>query len=107
MAQKVQVVLIDDVDGGPANETVSFALDGVHYEIDLAARRASELRAAMEPWVGHARKVGARTSRSGRSTRGSGDVAAIRAWAKSHGFAVSERGRISADVRQAYAARNP
>lgn len=107
MAQKVQVVLIDDVDGGPADETVSFALDGIHYEIDLAARRASELRSAMEPWVGRARRVGTRSSRSARSARASGDVAKIRVWAKAHGFAVNERGRISADVRQAYASRNP
>jgi hypothetical protein len=107
MAQKVQVILVDDVDGGPADETVSFSLDGVRYEIDLAARRASDLRAAMEPWVAHARRVGTRASRPGRSSRGSGEVAAIRAWAKSHGFAVNERGRIPADIRQAYAARNP
>jgi hypothetical protein len=107
MAQRVQVILVDDVDGGSADETVSFALDGVTYEIDLAARRASEFRAAMEPWVRHARRVGTRASRSGRSSRSTGDVAAIRAWAKSHGYAVNERGRISADIRQAYAARNP
>ena len=105
MAQKVQVVLIDDVDGGHADETVSFALDGVHYEIDLSSARAAQLRAAVEPWASKARKVGVRSSRSGSSSRSSGDVAAVRAWAKSHGFAVSERGRISSDVRKAYAAR--
>jgi hypothetical protein len=106
MAQKVQVILVDDVNGGPADETISFALDGVHYEIDLAARGAADLRKALEPWIGHARRVGARSTRSARSSRGSSDVAAIRAWAKSHGHAVRERGRISADVRQAYAARS-
>jgi hypothetical protein len=106
MAQKVQVILVDDVDGGSADETVSFALDGVHYEIDLSTRRASELRASMEPWVGHARRVGTRSGRTQRNPRGSGDVAAIRAWAKSRGLPVSERGRVSADIRQKYAARS-
>lgn len=103
MAQKVQVVLVDDIDGGQADETVSFALDGTHYEIDLKASRAKELRADLDRWISKARRVGARGrgSRSGRST----DVAAIRAWAKANGIAVSERGRISAEVRQAYAAR--
>jgi hypothetical protein len=101
MAQKVQVILVDDVDGGQADETVSFALDGTNYEIDLSAARARELRDDLEKWVSKARKVGARGSRSGRTS----DVAAIRAWAKANGVAVSERGRISAEVRQAYAAR--
>ncbi|MBN2176438.1 MAG: Lsr2 family protein [Demequinaceae bacterium] len=101
MAQKVQVILIDDVDGGSADETVSFALDGVHYEIDLSASRAGELRAAFEPWTARARRVGPRSSRrSGKSS----DVAAMRAWAKANGYAVNERGRIPAEVRQAYAA---
>jgi hypothetical protein len=104
MAQKVQVILIDDVDGGPADETVGFALDGVHYEIDLSAARARELRAALEPWTARARRVGARSSRGSRSGRSS-DVAAIRAWAKENGYPVNERGRISAEVRQAYASR--
>jgi hypothetical protein len=105
MAQKVQVVLIDDVDGGHADETVSFALDGVSYEIDLSAARARELRSTFEAWVARARRVGARSTRGTRPGRSSGDVATIRAWAKSNGVAVNERGRISAEVRRAYAAR--
>jgi hypothetical protein len=101
MAQKVQVILVDDVDGGQADETVNFALDGVNYEIDLSASRARELRKDLEPWVSKARKVGSRGSRSGRVS----DVSAIRAWAKANGVPVSERGRVSAEGRQAYAAR--
>ncbi len=105
MAQRVQVILIDDVDGGHADETVSFALDGVSYEIDLATARAEELRASLEPWVTQARRVGTRSTRGSRPGR-SPEVAMIRAWAKSNGLAVNERGRIPAEVRQAYAARS-
>lgn len=112
MAQKTQVVLIDDLDGGPADETVTFALDGVSYEIDLSAAHAAELRDAFASWVGHGRRVGGRT-RTGRrasapatSTRSSSsDSGAIREWAREHGYTVSERGRIPAEVKAAYDAR--
>ena len=68
MAQKVQVLLVDDIDGGTADETVTFGLDGVTYEIDLTSAHASELRDAFAQWVGHARKVGGRTT--AKSTAG-------------------------------------
>ena len=106
MAQKVQVLLVDDIDGGNADETVTFGLDGVTYEIDLTAGHASELRDALAQWVGHARKVGGRTAGRSAAPRGrrssSGDAQAIREWAKENGHKVSERGRISADVKSAY-----
>ena len=105
MAQKVQVILVDDVDGGDASETVTFGLDGVTYEIDLNEKNASKLRDSLATWVGHGRKVGGRSA-SGtrrRSTGGSGnDTAAIRQWARDNGHDVSERGRISAEVMAAY-----
>lgn len=101
MAQKVEVVLIDDVDGSKADETVTFSLDGTHYEIDLAAHRAGQLRAALEPWIASARRVNARGA---KATRSGGDVAKIRQWARSTGRAVNERGRISAELRAAYEA---
>lgn len=106
MAQKVQVLLVDDVDGGTADETVTFGLDGLSYEIDLTAANAVRLREAFAPWLGHARKVGGRAVRgSAPRTRASrGDAQAIRDWAKAHGHKVSERGRISAEVRAAYEA---
>ncbi len=110
MAQKVQVLLVDDIDGGTADETVTFALDGVSYEIDLTSAHAAELRDALGTWVGHARKVGGRAS-SGRGSSGgssrprrSSDAGAVRAWAKENGYEVSERGRISAEIRDAYEA---
>ncbi len=99
MAQRVQVVLIDDVDNGPAAETVKFAVEGVQYEIDLSAAHAAELRAAFAPWVAAARKVSTRSS--GKSRAGS-DTSKVRAWAKANGYGVSERGRISGTVRAAY-----
>jgi len=106
MAQKVQVLLIDDVDGSTADETVTFALDGVSYEIDLTTERAAELRNTFATWVGHARKVGGRSAGAARPSsprrRGSSDAHAIREWAKGQGLDVSERGRISAEVREAY-----
>ncbi|GEK18502.1 histone-like nucleoid-structuring protein Lsr2 [Cellulomonas persica] len=106
MAQKVQVLLIDDVDGAEADETVTFALDGVTYEIDLTAQRAAQLRDAFATWVGHARRVGGRSTTAARPAarrrRGDSDAHAIREWAKEQGLEVSERGRISAEVREAY-----
>ena len=107
MAQKVQVLLVDDIDGGAADETVTFGIDGVTYEIDLTTAHAAELRDAFASWVGHARKVGGRSAsaRSGatRNRRAaSGDAQAVREWAKANGHHVSERGRISAEVKAAY-----
>jgi hypothetical protein len=99
MAQKVQVVLVDDVDGGPADETLKFAVENTQYEIDLSTAHAAEMRAALAPWMSAARKV------SGRSTakaRTGADTSKVRAWAKANGYDVSERGRISATVRSAY-----
>ena len=110
MAQKVQVLLVDDVDGSTADETVTFALDGVSYEIDLTSAHAADLRDAFGSWLGHARKVGGRatgrTAARGRRTSSgtSGEATAIREWARANGHDVSERGRISAEVRAAYAA---
>lgn len=110
MAQKVQVILIDDLDGGSATETITFGLDGVTYEIDLAEQNAAKLRDALAEWVANARRVSGRSSggRSGagrsasRSSRGDNDTAAVREWAKGQGMTVSERGRISSTVREAY-----
>ncbi len=112
MAQRVNVVLVDDIDGSDAEETVSFALDGVDYEIDLSDQHAGELRNAISLYIGHARRTGGRR-KSGRraSTPAAADdggtsAAEIRAWARENGWDVPERGRVSAEVREAYAAAN-
>ncbi|PRY58799.1 Lsr2 protein [Knoellia remsis] len=106
MAQRVQVLLVDDIDGNDADETVTFSLDGVSYEIDLNTANAAKLRDAFAPWVGHARRSGGRKSTGGsRSGGGSSrrrDVTHIREWARKNGHEVSERGRISASVQEAY-----
>jgi Lsr2 len=101
VAQKVQVILVDDIDGGSAVETVSFSVDGTSYEIDLSAKNAAKLRDTFGTYVGAARKVGSRGARRGAGRRAAGAsnrTAEIRAWAKSNKVKVSERGRISADV---------
>jgi hypothetical protein len=99
----VTVALEDDLTGGPADETVRFAVDGTGYEIDLSAKNAAAFRKQLVAYVEHARKAGrAPARRSGRtvaSRQRSGD---IRAWAKQHGVAVSERGRIPASVVEQY-----
>ena len=103
MAKKVSVALDDDLDGGPADETVRFGLGGAEYEIDLSKKNASAFRKELTPFIERARKAGKgqarRPSRSASSRQRSGD---IRAWAKSQGIAVSERGRIPANVVQQY-----
>lgn len=105
MAQKVQILLVDDLDGGEAEETVRFGLDGVDYEIDLSAKNAGALRDSLAKYVAEARRVGGRR-RTGRKTAGGGstDASTIREWAKANGWQVSDRGRVSAEIREAYAA---
>jgi hypothetical protein len=105
MAQRVIVELEDDLDGGPAVETLRFGLGGSEYEIDLSKKNASAFRRQIAPYIEHARKAGRgqrrRPGRSASSRERSGD---IRAWAKDHGIPVSERGRIPASVVQQYEA---
>jgi hypothetical protein len=98
MAQKVQVILVDDIDGGPADETVRFALDGTSYEIDLSAANAARLRNTMAEFVGHARKAAGRPAPRRARSAGGGKSAEIRAWAREQGLPVNERGRIPADL---------
>jgi hypothetical protein len=116
MAQKVQVIKTDDLenDDVPADETISFALDGTTYEIDLSEKNATEMRDALSRYVQAARKVtrgGGRASGAGRSraTGGGGrmdreQAGAIREWARKNGHAVSDRGRIPGSVVDAYEA---
>jgi|SRR5579859_5075231 len=101
MAQKVQVLLVDDLDGSEATETVTFGLDGASYEIDLSAGNATKLRKELAQYVEHARKpVGGQQQRRRRTRTGPNRErsAEIRQWAKSRGYKVSERGRIPAHI---------
>ncbi|MEU6927571.1 Lsr2 family protein [Streptomyces sp. NPDC046385] len=107
MAQKVQVLLVDDLDGGEADETVTFALDGKSYEIDLTTANADKLRGLLEPYAKSGRRTGGRsagTRGKGRvvASGGSPDTAKIRAWAKENGYNVNDRGRVPAEIKAAY-----
>jgi len=108
MAQRVQIVLEDDLDGGVAAETVTFGLDGVNYEIDLSDKNAGKLRDEFATWIGHARRSGGRRTSGRRVSSGPSssssrrDLSAVRAWARSNGHQVSDRGRVSAAVQEAY-----
>ena len=110
MAQKVQVLLVDDLDGGEASETVSFSLDGTAYEIDLSSVNADKLRKDFAQYIDHARKGGGGGGgggrRRGRARSGPGRErsAEIRAWARQRGHKVSERGRIPASIISEYEA---
>ena len=105
MAQRVTVELEDDLDGGPADETLRFGLDGKEYEIDLRKTNASKFRRQIAPYLDHARKAGrGQRRRPARTTPGRERSGDIRAWAKGQGIAVSERGRIPASVVEQYEA---
>jgi nucleoid-associated protein Lsr2 len=103
MAQKVTVVLEDDMTGGPAEQTIRFAFEGTDYEIDLNAKNAAKFRKQLAPYLEHGRQTGRaqarRPQRTAANRQRSGD---IRAWAHERGLAVSERGRIPASVVEQY-----
>jgi hypothetical protein len=101
VAQKTVVELVDDIDGGEADETVAFALDGVEFLIDLSTDNATRLRETLAEYVGHARRISGRKQQGAASTRSSNgkpDTQAVREWARSQGETVAERGRISQDL---------
>jgi nucleoid-associated protein Lsr2 len=103
MATKITVALEDDLDGGPAAETVRFSVGGTEYEIDLTKKNAAAFRKKLAPFVEHARRAGrGPRRRGGRSAAGRERGAAIRAWAAEQGIAVSARGRIPAGVVAQY-----
>ena len=110
MAQKVNIILVDDLDGGSADENVRFGLDGVNYEIDLSAANAAELRSSLERFVAAARKAsgGGRAAQRAKAPTGgrSHDSAQIRQWARDNGYTVNSRGRIQAEIQEAYQKAN-
>ncbi|MBE7249229.1 MAG: Lsr2 family protein [Actinomycetospora chiangmaiensis] len=119
MAQRTTVSLVDDLDQSEADETVEFGVDGATYEIDLSETNASKLRGALADYVAHARRLSGRR-RAGRSAARSASASpgasrptgratvdreqnqAIREWARRQGMTVSERGRIPAEITEAY-----
>ena len=101
MAQRVTVVMTDDIDGTEAAETIAFRVDGTAYEIDLSTKNAAKMRQAFGRYIEHARKA-AGGRRSGRPRRDRHFSSAVREWAKQQGIQVSERGRIPASVVSQY-----
>lgn len=108
MAKRVQVLLIDDIDGSPADEAVSFALDGVEYTIDLSSANAARLRNDFAAWVDGAQRTGGRrrTAQVNPATRRD-DLNQIRQWGRDNGFQVSDRGRVSRELQAAFDKANP
>jgi len=112
MAQVTKTRLVDDLDGGNADESVNFTVDNHRYQMDLSETNAARLREVLAPFIAAARRAGgSTTTRTRRSTtaarppRADEETAAIREWAGANGFSVSTRGRISASVREAYESR--
>lgn len=110
MARKLHVSMVDDIDGTEAHQSVSFGLDGIEYEIDLSDDRAADLRDSLARFVEYARRTGGRKV---QRSAGGGDESLsdrrvrtqqIRSWARENGYSVSERGRISAEVQEAFIA---
>lgn len=112
MAQQFQVRYFDDLDGtdlGDKANAISFAFEGKEYSIDLSDENAQAFRRAVAPYVEAAHRVTgskAKAARKATSKTTSGDTKAIRDWARTNGYDVSDRGRIPADVLEAYAAAN-
>jgi len=115
MAKRVIQELIDDLDGKPADESVSFGLDGVQYAIDLSKKNAEKLRTALKPYISAGSKVARTGAVAGRSAAGRGrgtargdrdQNRAIREWAQGAGFQVSDRGRIKQEIVDQYHAVN-
>lgn len=117
MAQKVSLRLIDDLDGSEAKGTIEFGMDGVLYEMELSEANEQKLRDALAGFVAKARKTGGRkkilspvvrtgAKSPGGSVRRNDELADIRKWAREQGLKVANRGRISAEVRDAYRESN-
>jgi hypothetical protein len=108
VVQKVTVQLVDDLDGSVAQETVEFGLDGVSYQIDLSSVNAEKIRGMLTDFVANARRSGLRKRAAATAPKGRSAAVdreqnqAIREWARKRGLKVSERGRISAEVLEAY-----
>ena len=102
MAQKIQTLFVDDIDGSDAEGTIRFGLDGTDYEIDLSTAHAADLRQALAKFIEAGRKApgsARRPARTGRkATAASVDTTVVRAWAKEQGIDIKDRGRVPADV---------
>ena len=109
MASRTITTLTDDIDGSEADETVTFSFKGTQYEIDLSKKNVDKMVKALQPYTSAARRSGGRRSGAGRTASSGADrdqLAKIRDWARANGHQVSDRGRISTAVQEAYHAAN-
>ena len=108
MAKKTITIFEDDLTGGQADETIGFSLDGTQYEIDLSAENARQFRDTLDVYVRNGRRAGRRQASGRTASRRTPartdkeQLDAIRRWARDHGYQVSDRGRISQQIRDAY-----
>lgn len=108
MARKTTVELVDDLTGEVASDTVQFGIDGVSYEIDLTDENAEKLRDSLRVWVEKSRRIGGRKRPGGvGGSARPNDAAKVREWARENGYEVPDRGRIPAEIREAYEAGVP
>jgi nucleoid-associated protein Lsr2 len=98
MAQKVETLLVDDLDGSNAESTVRFGVDGADYEIDLSASHAQQLRDALAPYISAARRAGPSSRRTGHKAARPPDPTEVREWARAQGIDVKDRGRVPAGL---------
>jgi len=98
MAQKVETLLVDDLDGSNAESTVRFGVDGADYEIDLSASHAQQLRDALAPYISAARRAGPSSRRTGHKATRPPDPTEVREWARAQGIDVKDRGRVPAEL---------
>ena len=114
MAVKYEMRYVDDIDGTELDQdevnSIAFSFDGKEFTIDLSAENADAFRTAIEPYIDAAQKVSGgakrKPARKASAKSSTGDTKAIREWARENGYEVSDRGRIPADVMEAYAAAN-
>ena len=104
MAMKTIVFLQDDVDGGEADRTVTFSLDGTGYEIELSQANIERLTTAMQPFIDKARKT--KGAKGPSSAKSGVDTAQVREWAREQGLPISDRGRVPAEILDAYREQN-
>jgi hypothetical protein len=106
MAQRIQTLFIDDLDGGAADGTFRFGLDGTDYEIDLSSEHGDELREALGKYIEHGRRIGSTARRAPRGRGGAPavDTAKVREWARGNGYDIKDRGRVPADLVAKYQA---
>jgi hypothetical protein len=100
MAQRIQTLFVDDIDGAEAEGTVRFGLDGTDYEIDLSVAHSEDLHKALATYIAHARKAGGtrRAARGGRRNVSAIDTHKVREWAREQGIDIKERGRVPANI---------